>query len=126
MADLAGEGAELNITIVQGATFVLPFHMYNATTEADINLTGAQIKAQIRKKADATDIIATLNSPDEFVITDAAGGEFVLTIPASVTSTFPTGTYKWDLFIKYADSRVSRVVYGECILEANITEPSSD
>lgn len=123
MADILQQGAELNLEIVQGATFVLPIAIKDSNNTA-VDITGASMKAQIRKKADATTVIVTLNTPDEIVITNASGGLATITIPVSVTEDFPTGRYKWDLFITYASGQTDRMFYGDVLFISNITDPS--
>jgi hypothetical protein len=118
--------AEYNITLVQGASWRRTFTVDDgATVPVVINITGCSIRSQIRKRADST-IIVDMNTPDEIVLTDPTNGQFEIFISSAVTSLFPKGLYKWDLFIKWPNGDVDRWWYGEVELEANITEPSTN
>lgn len=118
---------EYNIQIEQGATFKRTFRLKDAT-DTPINITGAKFKAQIRKKANDSEVVITLNSPDEIVITNAAQGEFRLFISHTVTSTFPDKEYEWDMFIEWPSDpvEVDRIIYGVVEFISNITEPSTN
>ncbi len=120
------DSAEYNITIVQGASWKRTLTVDNgAATPVAIDISGCSIRSQIRKKADSTAVL-DMNTPDEITLTDPINGQFQILIPASVTSLFPKGLYKWDLFIKWPNGEVDRWWYGEVTLEANITEPSTN
>lgn len=115
-----------DITIYQGATWRRIFTIKNKTTNLPIDITGCSIRAQIRKKADATPIIIDMNTPDEITLTDPSNGQFRIYISDDITSAFPDGDFQWDLFIEWTNGDVDKIWYGDVVLDPNITEPSTN
>lgn len=119
MADTIGtKGAELDLLIRQGATFGPNTSTLTNPDTSPVNLTGATIKAFIRKSPKSTRmpfIQATV------VITNAAAGQFTWTFPATETEkliaddageTAADSTYVWDMELTDASGRVLPMLYG--------------
>lgn len=112
MAQMIGtKGAELDLLIRQGATFLASAQLVG------VNLTGATLRAQIRKTpsntiAEGATAICT--------ITNAVEGRFTWEFTDESTALLVAGTdendslsqYVWDMEVEYADGRVSPIMYG--------------
>ena len=123
MAQIPATAGQLDIVIEQGATWEYPFTWTSGNSPVDI--TGYEFKAQIRKKADATPVIITLNTPDEIAITDGPAGIYTITIDADITSDMPDGQYQWDMFVTFPNGKVRKLWVGDVEFIPNITEPST-
>jgi len=102
-----------NISIDQGATFLLTVTWTNASGAA-VNLTGSQAHMQVRSQPGATDLeldcsttgydggtgngYITLGSPDP---TD---GTINFNVPSAVTAALAPGSYRYDLDVFSANA----------------------
>lgn len=122
-------GARLDLLIRQGATFG-PNQMtvVDTATGLPINLTGATLRAQIRKTADSPTVAATA----VFVINNAAGGEvtweFTEAAMAALTCDpddpdAPASRYVWDMEVQLASGRVIPLLYGDVRVWREVTKP---
>lgn len=122
-----GVPANLNITIFQGADFVLPIQMMGDDGVTPINITGCTFKAQLRSVASSPDVI------DDFDVTilDGSLGEFEMTLTAEQTlaipvqpSSMPNRTitnYCYDLFITYLNGQITRLLEGVAFISPDVT-----
>lgn len=91
---------ESNIEIYRGDTWSLQF-VAKRPDGSIVDLTGYSLRAQIRKKRNADEIVKSFSA----VIDDAAAGLFSLTLQASVTAELdcgetryaPASQYFWDV-----------------------------
>ena len=115
MATLGRRGDKLDLLIRQGATLgPFPVTMVSESG-APLDLTGATVRGTVAKDyGAATDYPITIN------VTNAAGGEFRMSMPASLTATIPylgdlfapENQYVWDLEIEFSDTTVMPVFWG--------------
>ena len=115
MAQIGFKGAEVDLLVRQGATFLATLTITNPDT-SPVNLTGMIFRAQIRK---------TFNDPvitASFVCTvlSAPNGLLEIELPATVTAAIPAGAteldpisaYVWDLEAEESSGRVVPYLYG--------------
>jgi hypothetical protein len=110
-------GERLNLLIRQGATLG-PFRASMVNPDSSpVDLTGAQIKGVMRKTAGAAAVIANL----VVVISNAPGGLYEFSLPASVTAGIAAGLsetdadsrYVWSLDLVDAQGQVLPLYYGD-------------
>lgn len=117
MAELIDIGQELDLTLRQGATFGPITCTYKDEGGTGIDITGATVRAQIRKEASkrkASGIAATT------VLTDAVNGVFTFefsdedtaTLVAGDTINDPASQYVWDMEIELTGGQVIPFCYG--------------
>lgn len=119
--------ATLDITLEQGATFSKTITVYDdASPPVPINLTGYQVRAQIRKKPKSDDIIATF---DTEIDEDPETGRITWSLAATVsdeinvdrTSTFDPLEYFYDLELEAPSGFVTRLLQGYAYIVPNVT-----
>ena len=104
--------AELNVRSLRGDTVALPFTITEGGTPVDI--TGRIYAAKIRKAGRGTN-----PTPFTVEITDADGGQILISMAAAVTATLG-GTYSWDLQ-QTSGGAVRTLVAGEWTFDADTT-----
>ena len=105
-----------DIVIHAGADYALTFYMRDAENNL-IDLTGADIQAQLKPFAESMDSI-----PFE-VQQNGAGGRIQLTIASNVTERIHWDTGVYDVFIYYPDGTCKKVLYGAAKIVPAITRP---
>lgn len=104
-----------NIVIKQGSTFVQRFTL-KQSTGLPVDLTGYQIRAQIRKtplsRTKLFDFVAT--------ILDAANGDIQISLTAEQTAILPQGEAAYDVEI-FTSGNIERVIEGSCIITSEVT-----
>lgn len=127
MPVLGTKGGELDLLLKQGSTFGPHLITLKDSNNTAINITGATVRAQIRKTSDAATAVAT----GDFVITNGAAGQFTFgfnttaTAALQVDAVSETGTdsqYVWDMEIQYADGRVYPLMYGKVSVFREVTK----
>lgn len=115
MAAIGGRGDKLDLNFRQGATFGPVLVRMTAPSGQPIDLTGAEIRAAVRKTYQA----ATAFDVDCQLV-DPVAGHFTFTVSHHVTASMPTGTtptdpaslYVWDLEIAFPNDTVMPVFFG--------------
>lgn len=124
MASLGRRGDKLNILIRRGATFGPYTVTMLDSAENPIDIEGVTIRAKIRKEYDsATAYTITC------AITDAAAGEFTMTMTPTETTAIPylgdlnepDNQYLWDLEFEWPDESVDPVFYGTVKVASEVT-----
>lgn len=88
--------ATVDLTIAQGATWVQELEYQDGDGEP-IDLSGAELRAQIRPDvADRSATVLLDLSTDDGITADAQG-VITLTADADTTQALPIGSYRWDL-----------------------------
>lgn len=128
MPVIGSKGAELDLLVRQGATFGPVTIQAKDNMGNPIDLTGATIRAQIRKTAyDTLYPGATCTC----TITDAVNGYYELSIPATVTAlldadvadeTAEDSTYVWDMEVQLSTGRVIALTYGKVNVFREVTK----
>jgi len=121
------KGAQLDLLVRQGGTLGP-----NSTTLKDgsgtpINITGALLRAQIRKTPDAATVSATAVTA---IVSGPAGTftwEFTeaetAALTCSVTDELQSESlYVWDMEIEYTDGRIQPLLYGDVRVFREVTK----
>lgn len=122
------KGANLDLVIRQGATLG-PNHMAIKNTAGNpVDITGALLRASIRKTADAATVDATATFTPISPVAGTVYWEFDATTTAALTcdpldETSPDSLYVWDMEIEYADGRIVPLLYGEVRVFREVTKP---
>lgn len=107
-----------DIIIDQGARWSLAFTWQDSNGDP-VDLTGYTINAQVRTTY--ADSGGTLLAEATATITDEAGGEFTLSIPAATTEAMTPGSWLWDVEADPGDGEVERLVMGRAIVRGEVT-----
>lgn len=128
MAVVGTKGQELDLLIRQGASLgPIGCRLTNPDT-SPMNLTGAVIRAQIRKTASAA---ASTGAAAVCVITNALNGEFTYEFTTEATTALvadevseeaPASIYTWDMELQDASGRVTPLVYGKVNVFREVTK----
>lgn len=116
---LAGE---LNLTIEQGATFLLTL-IYQDDTGAPANLAGATARMKMRKHNHQGHVAMELTTENGRISISAAAGQINLTISATDTATLTdhdSGVYDLELV---NGSIVERLIEGTYTISPEATRP---
>ena len=118
--------AKWPLVIEQGATFQLGLTLSTGGLVADggvvIDLTGYEVRMQVRKRVASTTTLLDLNTSEgHIVITDAVNGEVQITIPAAETAAFTWFSGTYDLEIESAGGFVRRLLYGSVKVTKEVT-----
>ena len=103
-----------NILIQQGVDYTQVVTM--STGGVPIDFTGATISGQIGDLDASTPIIASFTVVNE----DLANGTFVLTIPASTTSTLSFTTALYEVIVQYPSGAVDRLIRGNAVFSPKV------
>lgn len=82
-----------------------------------VDLTGASVKIQIRKKS-GDPVLFELSTDDGITI----GGDDNNTLSWNRVVDLPQGIYKWDLQIIFLDTTVRTIFTGQFKIQSDITE----
>jgi hypothetical protein len=125
MAALGYIGEKLDLLIRQGATLG-PFtaQMVNPDNSS-VNLTGCELRAQIRKKA----LDPTVVTPITVSITEPISGQYVLGLSAELTAAIiagesikdPASKYVWDMELVDSTGQVLPIYYGDVTVFREVT-----
>lgn len=117
-------GAPMDLRIKQGSTFSATVNLQNPDT-TPVDLTGSQLRAQIRKKALDAAVVATF----VITVTDAPGGVFDMLLSDEVTAQIVTGEslqstdskFVWDMEMEDTLGRVIPLFYGNVVVFREVT-----
>ncbi|MFM2053614.1 MAG: hypothetical protein RL456_1651 [Pseudomonadota bacterium] len=118
-------GQRLDLLIRQGATLG-PFPCTMTNPDATpVNLTGATIRGQIRKKPADAAVIASF----DVTVTDATAGKYTFGLTATATAaitagadvTKPESLYVWDMELEDAAGRVTPLFWGDARVHREVT-----
>ena len=123
---IGSKGAELDLLIRQGATFLASSQMTTGGTP--VNLTGATLRAQIRKTpsntiAEGATAVCTITNAVEGRFTWEFTDEATAALVAGVDENDSLSQYVWDMEVEYADGRVYPVMYGVVKVFREVTKP---
>lgn len=111
-----------NFTIPQGASFTLPVVWKDKTTNEPVNLTGYDVKLQVRKEFSSSAVITLIDGTeaDGVVIVSDEGR---LTFYFSDELTAPlSGTYRYDVLLSIGENR-ERLMQGTINFSPRVTQP---
>lgn len=121
---LGSRGERLDLLIRQGATFDAAVTLTNPD-DTPVDLTGATVRAQIRRKALDTSLLAAFT----VTVTDAAAGAFTFGLTAAQTAALVAGENDfeansravWDMELEDASARITPVFYGQVLIHREVT-----
>lgn len=125
--------AVYNIFIEQGATFKAEM-VFKDSDGVPIDQTGRTFTGQIRRRYDATSVLATFTISLANQITDT--GKIIITIPAAQTAAIPVepstqsndpkkrpeSIYQYDIEATNVDTTVDRVLQGIATVSPEVTK----
>ena len=110
-----------DMTINKGSTYQLKVNLFgkdiNGTT-IPYDLTGKDVRSQIRKNYDSCDYVSF-----GITIDDVVNGQLTLTLGANVSATLKAGSSFWDLevFDPLDETIVYRPIGGKVTISAEVT-----
>lgn len=119
-------GERLDLELHQGASLLPVRHTLLQQDGTPVDLTGYQVRGQIRRKALAADVVATFATalaPDptegwyQFSLTD----EQTQAIPCGDKITDQDSLYEWDMEIEDPDGEVRCTFWGQVRVKAGTT-----
>lgn len=115
----------LDITIEQGATFILPIQWMQPDGITPYDLTGYTARMQIRKSQQSPVLFDATTANGKIVITPAQG-KIVVTMTAAESSALNTKGAQYDLEAISGGGIVYRVVQGSVTISPNITQAEGE
>lgn len=108
--------ASYNIVCEQGATFNFIFTIKN--DETPWNLTGYTATMTVKPFISSTTTIVSATTSN-YITLGGATGQVTVTIPASVTTAFPSGSHDYDLTLN-SGGTVTRVLEGKFVVTPGV------
>lgn len=113
---------ELDIVILQGATFRRSFVWKSGPLQEPVNLAGAEIRMQIRyAKPDDQVLMEASTDNGLIVIEDAENGAFAIDIPGETTAEYDFLTGVYDIEVKVSSGEIYRLIEGRMKLSQEVT-----
>lgn len=115
--------------VEQGASFKPILEWKNKETGVPYNITGCEIRMQVRKAQQQPVLLEVTTTNGKFVITDAANGKFQMLLSATDTSLLTTKDAVYDIEVAFPDGppqTVIRVLKGKFIVDPNITQITNE
>lgn len=109
-----------NFEIEAGATFTRTI-TYKDSEDTAIDLTGADVRMQIRDSYGEGDPLVSLSSPSSGITFTSNTGEFVITITATQTDNLNVRQGVYDIEIEYQSGTVERVLEGRVKVSPQVT-----
>lgn len=123
--------ASYDLYIEQGATFrfSMVYGHYDGTLDSSGNdtvipydITGCQIRIQIRQRRGSMVLIAATSRNGGVVIDDGPAGKFTVTVSDEATDSLTITKAKYDLEISWPSGDVNRIIQGNVVINPNITQ----
>lgn len=86
-----------------------------------VNLTGYTARMQARSTVDATTTIFSWTSAGGQLVLGGAAGTITFNVADSVTSTYPDGTYVYDLEVESGGGETTRLLQGTFQIVPEVT-----
>lgn len=116
--------AKYDLVIEQGATLRRVIR-YRDSTGADVDLTGARVRFQVRQNADSADTFLDFDSDnlqDGMTIgTLDDSGTIDFTVSGDLTALLDFTLARWDLLVITAGGETDRVLEGKASLDRAVT-----
>lgn len=110
--------AYVELFMDQGADFRTIVNLTDDVTNTNLNLTGYQVRSQMRRSYYSVNAAATINCS----ITDASTGEITMSLSSSNTANIKAGRYLFDLEATDFNGFTSRVLEGIITVTPEITK----
>lgn len=112
---------QYSFCIYQGSTFKRTI-TYTDSSGTAVDLTGATIRMQARENVNSASTVIDLSTDTSGIsITDAAAGEFEISLTASATAGLSFRSSVYDLEIEFTDGEVRRILAGTIELRPEVT-----
>lgn len=105
-----------NLTVNAGVDFTQVFVLEDVDTNGPLNLTGYEVKAQMRKHAGAVGV-TTFNA----TIYNAASGKIQLGLSTTSTASLKPGRYVYDVVVTDPTDYMSKVLEGMVLVREGVT-----
>jgi hypothetical protein len=113
---------KLDITIEQGATFVMNL-TWNNPAGNPVDLTGYTAKMQARWKFSDTSALVTFNTADNTITLGGAAGTIAVSGPAAITGVSRPRYGVYDLELtETATGKVTRLLQGRALISPEVTK----
>ncbi|MGW0486215.1 hypothetical protein [Nonomuraea sp. NPDC003214] len=114
--------AAYDLLIEQGTDYECRFILTQGVDKEPIDLTGAQVRAQIRTNhSAAAPLLHDLAAAGHLTITDAAAGIATMLIPGAVSAAWEWRVGVWDLELVDAGGRPLRLLRGAVRVSPEVT-----
>jgi hypothetical protein len=110
-----------NFEIEAGATFTRTI-TYKDSADTAIDLTGAEVRMQIKDNYSSTEAAVSLSTPSSGIVFTGNTGEFTITITATQTESIDFRQGVYDIEIEYQSGVVERVLEGRVKVSPQVTQ----
>jgi hypothetical protein len=122
------KGGNLDLVIRQGATLGPEHIAVRDSSGTPIDITGATLRASIRKTPDAATVAASATFTPISPTAGTSYWEFSATATGAITCSpidenQPESLYVWDMEIEFASGRILPLLYGEVRVFREVTKP---
>ena len=111
-----------NFTLVRGRTFSFACTVTNGASA--VNLTGGTLDLTARWSYGGDTVFSCSSPSDGIVVTDAAAGEFTVTISAIKTTGLPIQegylSLPYEVILTDASNNVYSLLYGKLVVKPNV------
>jgi hypothetical protein len=111
---------KFDFEIWQGKTFEKIFYFKDGNDNITL-LNGYTARMQLRTALEAAEIAIELNTENNRIIINGDDGSVTLFIDPEDTAELPIGSYKYDLELITASSRVYGPLYGKIKVKGEVT-----
>lgn len=112
--------ATYDFEIEQGTTFEKTFR-WKDVNEDPVNLTGAEIRMQIRRSVNSDDVLLELSTTNGRIISGGATGDITLRLVESVSAAIEWRRGVYDLEVEASDGTVTRLLQGAITISREVT-----
>lgn len=112
-----------NLKVIRGDTKIFTVNITSKETKLPTDLTGAAIVFTVKKRREDPDIdaVISLSVGSGITVTDAAGGQFQVKIPAADTNVLEIRRYFYDIQIDLGSGDRETPVLGMLDVRGDIT-----
>lgn len=114
--------SNLDIVIVQGATFSLPLE-YQDSTGTPIDLPNHTAQLQIRESVESDTVLLELTSVAGDIVVNSPSGTITITIDPPITAgiTWTTGVYDLKISNTLDSDDIMNLIYGDVSVRQQVT-----
>ena len=106
-----------NILIQQGSDYIQKITVKETVSQLPVDITGCTVRGQVRATIEDASPVASFVA----TVTDAAGGEFQITLSNTVTAALDFDTGVYDVELVYPSGVVDRLLQGKAVLSREVT-----
>jgi hypothetical protein len=105
-----------------GVKFTLQSYPENSQTLAPINLTGSQIKMQVRRLPDDPQVIMEFSTTDTSIAIEGTANNIIYVKPKLVPATAPATRCVYDVQISFPNGEVKTYIRGYFEILKDVTQ----